>query len=358
MGYFRLILAAFVVVFHAWGTWEIPFGPPGRRFALYNFGGREAVGIFFIISGFYMSLILSDKYRGSLRIFYLNRFLRLFPTYWLVLALCLIFIPRHVAAIVEVLKTTATSAQAFFLFNNLFVFGSDLAFLVSALPGGLAWDPYTLSPTHNGSGLLVNMPIFTVGLELTFYLMAPFLVRSTRRAWVALALALAYHLAIVVLNRANIVYQYHLFPGCLLYFSLGILAHKIYSGPRRPLENRHYLAIVAAATTVLFIKPMLPNLLILIVPLVIPALFEATRSSRLDRFIGELSYPLYIVHYPVIKFFLERGIDRPNMRFLVLGTSLALALAIRLAFERPIERLRRRNLERLPPPEASPPLSG
>ena len=46
--------------------------------------GTEAVEIFFIISGFYMGLILRGKYEQrahSTRLFYQNRFLRLYPTY-------------------------------------------------------------------------------------------------------------------------------------------------------------------------------------------------------------------------------------------------------------------------------------
>ena len=50
-------------------------------------GGEIAVELFFIISGFYMSLILNEKYNtpDKILIFYKNRFLKLFPIYWTVL---------------------------------------------------------------------------------------------------------------------------------------------------------------------------------------------------------------------------------------------------------------------------------
>jgi peptidoglycan/LPS O-acetylase OafA/YrhL len=72
MGILRLFLASVVIVHD--GT----FGP----FKLIT--GAEAVALFFVISGFYMALILNKKYHNAF-LFYSNRFLRLYPTYALVL---------------------------------------------------------------------------------------------------------------------------------------------------------------------------------------------------------------------------------------------------------------------------------
>ena len=78
MGSLRLLLAISVLIAHS---------GPISGFSL--IGGIEAVEIFFIISGFYMALILNTKYVGvnSYYLFITNRFLRIFPTYWLVLLL-------------------------------------------------------------------------------------------------------------------------------------------------------------------------------------------------------------------------------------------------------------------------------
>lgn len=46
------------------------------------FSGEIAVISFYCISGFYMALVLNTKYSQlSISVFYLNRFLRLFPLY-------------------------------------------------------------------------------------------------------------------------------------------------------------------------------------------------------------------------------------------------------------------------------------
>lgn len=70
MGLIRVLLALFVVFEHS-NAFEIIKLP----------GGELAVKVFFIISGFYMTLILSTKYvgRGSYSLFISNRFFEIIP---------------------------------------------------------------------------------------------------------------------------------------------------------------------------------------------------------------------------------------------------------------------------------------
>lgn len=56
-------------------------------------GGPLAVQAFFIISGFYITLILNEKYvdvNNIYSLFISNRFLRLYPIYWSVLFLIIV----------------------------------------------------------------------------------------------------------------------------------------------------------------------------------------------------------------------------------------------------------------------------
>jgi len=81
MGLLRLILAIAVVIAHTNSIFGLKFT-----------GGLVAVETFFIISGFYMSMILDRKYtgKGSYILFLSNRFLRLYPMFWVVLLLIII----------------------------------------------------------------------------------------------------------------------------------------------------------------------------------------------------------------------------------------------------------------------------
>src|SRR6267154_1532992 len=78
MGLLRLIFALFVLIYHC-----------GQFDSIGFMQGPEAVQSFYIISGFYMGLILNEKYvtANSYKLFISNRFLRIFPTYWIVLVL-------------------------------------------------------------------------------------------------------------------------------------------------------------------------------------------------------------------------------------------------------------------------------
>ena len=79
MGILRFILAITVVIAHSSSVFGCNF-----------VGAQIAVQAFYIISGFYMALILNEKYvgvNGSYKLFISNRFLRLYPIYWTVLLL-------------------------------------------------------------------------------------------------------------------------------------------------------------------------------------------------------------------------------------------------------------------------------
>ena len=56
---------------------------------LIGFGGANAVEIFFVISGFYIAMILARSYSTNLG-FYKNRALRLYPIYYIICALVLV----------------------------------------------------------------------------------------------------------------------------------------------------------------------------------------------------------------------------------------------------------------------------
>src|SRR5262245_16144212 len=73
MGFFRLMLAVGVLASHS-----------DQLMGLGMITGRLAVKCFYVISGFYIAMILNEKYEPSRHgnvIFYQNRYLRLWPGY-------------------------------------------------------------------------------------------------------------------------------------------------------------------------------------------------------------------------------------------------------------------------------------
>src|SRR5713226_5516703 len=82
MGILRLLFALSVLISHS------------RQFFGYNIANPTiAVFSFFIISGFYMGLVLDKKYGVRSKFLFLsNRFLRIYPLYWLTLLIAFVLI--------------------------------------------------------------------------------------------------------------------------------------------------------------------------------------------------------------------------------------------------------------------------
>ena len=189
MGLFRLLLAAAVVIGHAVG--------PGA----WTLAGPLAVQMFFVISGFYMAMILETKYlaldRGVTR-FYLNRGLRLLPTYW---AIALAFI----IAATLLGKTVPWPGSWLVAISDVTLIGQDLiAFL-----------------EHD----ILIAPAWSIGMEIWFYLCAPWLVRwPTRWLIAAIAIGVCVNIAIVSAGFPFFPWRQRMPATEFIYFLFGILA--------------------------------------------------------------------------------------------------------------------------------------
>ncbi|HEX9956088.1 MAG TPA: acyltransferase family protein, partial [Fibrella sp.] len=193
MGLLRLLLATMVIFIHAG---HLPGFP--------TMGGSLAVQTFYMISGFYMALILNEKYVAkpqAYRLFLTNRVLRLLPIYYIAVSLTLLTATAMALTIgrpeLEFFRALgdnydrlSISAIAFIAFTNLTLIGQDwLSFLsIDPATGMLMFTSDFNQSTANLNSLLLVQPGWTISLELTFYLIAPFVVR--RSAWVLLLLIL------------------------------------------------------------------------------------------------------------------------------------------------------------------------
>ena len=93
MGTLRFILAMSVAYGHAGDFLGFPLIP-----------GDTAVQSFYAVSGFYMALVLNEKYRpgsSTYSLFISNRFFRLFPVYATVLCLTLVLGVCHIVFLIS-----------------------------------------------------------------------------------------------------------------------------------------------------------------------------------------------------------------------------------------------------------------
>jgi peptidoglycan/LPS O-acetylase OafA/YrhL len=300
MGCLRLILALAVAIAHLpmHHTWQVYLG----SHPIY------AVRGFFIISGFYMAMVLTERaeYQHIGR-FYVSRLLKLLPLYW---AVSLAALGLHPDAWRSFDLASYSPTMLVYLFGSLAtLFGSDTWVWLGFGPGGWsvapAFAPYATSPLS-----FAAVPqAWTLGLELLFYALAPFIVR--RRIVLLVGLVVASLAFRIVTGRYfglhGEPWNRSLFPSELIFFLLGVLAYR--ATPYLLALRSHGKAVLALAAVVVACRLWFATTLAegwLINPLqyvctaaALPLLFALTRRKEIDARLGTLSYPLYLVHIPL-----------------------------------------------------------
>jgi peptidoglycan/LPS O-acetylase OafA/YrhL len=293
-GAVRILLAVAVVVSHV------------SRFDI----GRLAVALFFLLSGYWITSLWERQ--GGVRrlpLFFLNRFLRIWPLYIVA------------ALLAGLLRGTDLPLTSYTLIG------------VASTPGpkplGVEWS---------------------LDVEAQFYLLLPLIAAVRPVALLVLPFAAGWWLY----GAYGIVTVAMYLPA----FAIGMLLYRRRAAPLRigPLVS---LFAFSALTAVLAALPQTRGMLwgdgpqimnvdlfamLWMLPLV-PYIAASLRrpSPPLDRHLGAFSYPLYLVHEPVIRHGVDHGWPKP----LWLVAGLALALLFYLLLDIPVEKARYRVLERL-----------
>jgi peptidoglycan/LPS O-acetylase OafA/YrhL len=158
-------------------------------------GGEAALQCFYLNSGFLISYILQNTAAcGNLRNFYLNRFLRIYPMYWAVALLTVMFyLLTFTLGIDHKLQTLLSlpfSAQLTLITTNIVLFGQDAIMFMGLRENGLAFFlDYRASSPQLWTFLLVPQA-WSLSVELTFYLCAPFILKNRTILYASLALSL------------------------------------------------------------------------------------------------------------------------------------------------------------------------
>jgi len=360
MGALRLWLAISVVVGHL-------------HFFGVMFPADLAVQCFYIISGFYMSLVLHTKYGASWTgtwVFYKNRYLRLAPTYWVVLILSAAvfsstgnFPYGTTGSLSPLFKALSEIEKLWICFVNVFIVGQDWTLFTSIheSTGSLQFAPDLVAAgKYRTCHLLVVPQAWTIALELQFYTLAPIVLRLRLQHKLALAIAsVALRLVLVYHGFKQDPWTYRFFPTELIFFLLGHFAYLLYNNGVVSAA-RGYLRGAAAILTVLIVTyPWVgaPGwhkqvLLYTMFTICIPGLFALTKTSKLDSMVGELSYPLYICHTLFLTaIWGEVGGLYDWHKALALVCCLGFSCLLVKYVERPLDRIRQRNLQAISPLE-------
>jgi peptidoglycan/LPS O-acetylase OafA/YrhL len=291
MGALRLFLALVVVSSHVRNDMLAPLELQMPWWATLGANGGYAVLEFYIISGFLISTALAKKYppgRAGLRAFYAGRVVRIFSLYWPIAVLCLIALPgawRRFAA-----------APLGHQISEVFLFGIDWNVLFALTRPAGQW-------TATIEGL---EPSWSLGAELAFYAMAPFLLRSRLLPVIVLLASLAVRVAAYAAFGPGSLYNYCFLPATLAFFMLGHFARLIAARYRR-LASPAAAAIASTVWLAMTLwQPIAPWdgprfwLTFVSFALMLPGLFALTARSTVLNRIGELSYPVYLLHPMVL----------------------------------------------------------
>lgn len=310
LGTFRFLLACLVVIAHLTGP------APGTGHL-----GTSAVFAFYVVSGFLITRVLNDVYafRGSA--FWANRWLRLFPAYYLVTGLTL--------PLILLFPDEAARYHRAWIFANE---AMDYVNHVTLVPLAINHGPLRIVP-----------PSWSVAVEVINYgVLWAFTARSVRNALFILALGAAYHLIALIYGLDF----YYAFYAALLPFACGALVHFV-----APCVSRYGIASVFLLGLHLVLTPIVtqePRLILYVsmaLSIVVVASVSRATPGRTDKFLGDLSYPIFLTHWLVGFCIVLVSGTSPGWTLLALsiaplvGLSWALAVGIDLV----IEPMRRSN---------------
>lgn len=283
MGYFRFVLSVLVCANHLWVIGGV---------------GRYAVFSFYILSGYLMTTIICERYGTSfagVRKYAANRLLRIYPTYLVALTfaiLALTIIGSDGAKAVDPNLSIPTTVKSWLM--NTTLIGLDFNIQDRTIP-----------------------PSWTLFVELLFYAAIPLLVRFGAKSiiiWVFMSIA--YH-AYFLLTATDAGLDWNSRYGEILAGSLGFslgCAARFFPCNVLRFNGATVTSVLGLTTcysiTVYFMLVGYNNsdwryistfgfyLTMAFSVLFIVNSINITQS-KLGKFLGDLSYPLYLSHIPI-----------------------------------------------------------
>lgn len=282
-GILRTVLALYVVLLHIFNIPTL---------------GNYAVSFFFLLSGFLMTLIMHNTYYFDVKgfkLFWLNRILRLYPIYFVVLVLSIIVILCNTEIILN---------KAMFLSNSISNWFQNITMLYFDIV------PHRIQPRMvPTSWALTN--------ELVFYFLISLGISKTfKRTLVWLLISISYYVFTYLYYNLD-TFRYSAIPASSLPFAMGAMVfwlQNYYANRIKRISNRSFILISLVSflffnlNAVYFSKmevfksfAIYINLLLSF--LTIWSLYNLKGNKRILKFdnsVGAYSYPIYLSHYFVV----------------------------------------------------------
>jgi peptidoglycan/LPS O-acetylase OafA/YrhL len=305
MGTLRTLFAIAVVFAHSLGNLLV--------------GGQNAVQLFYMISGFLISYVLVER-RAYPRMvsFYINRYLRLYPIYFVVAiftfaAFAITFGTDKELSFFEVYNKAPYAANIFLVASNITLIFQDWVMFAGVESNQLVFTTdFMRSEVVLYPALLVPQA-WTLGVELTFYFLAPFILFKIRIIIALLAASTLLRVYLIYIGLgAHDPWTYRFFPTELALFLLGALAHQVllplYKMKLSKIQIEKYsrkatysLVVITLVFSFIPVSEISKTAALFVLFLfMLPLTFIFQSNRGWDKWIGNLSYPIYIGHMFVI----------------------------------------------------------
>ena len=324
MGLLRLFLAIVVALGHYRITVMNALGERDSPFIFYFqiwLDAGHAVFLFYVISGFLISYGLENKYRllpQGLYRFYISRFTRIFPLYWFLSAVAL-----------SIAGLSYFSGRDFLdiLFGFILV-GSDWIVSFADYPN----EYYGVYPPYLNQA-------WSLGAELTFYLLAPLLFRSIKLCLVIFLISSVIRIFLVQKYGLHSTWTYHFFPAALMFFLLGHISRKVHEKLPLGSWSLAFIPLFIVFSYLGFGNPEFDNvyfyLYVFSMMMFLPYLFEKTKNSKILNFMGDLSYPLYLSHFLILVIYSPYAIKGVVGALIYIGICIVFSALLYQLVERP-----------------------
>ena len=332
-GLFRYGLAMLVVVGHLWSQ----LAPKAGTYAVFSF---------YMLSGYLMTYVIREVYGLSfsgMKRFLLNRFLRIYPLYWLVMVMTIVLL-LWVGSFSEGFIDPAVKIPSDFIhwLANIIIFG---------LASGV-------NTFHMSGERLVSVG-WSLHIELCFYVLM--VVVLVRRDWIILLwfIMSMFYTTWMVVQNYSWQDRYFTLAAASLPFSMGsgiylLLKHKItiFNDNKillifpivfmvHALSNRILYGGVSGSMGLGFYISLILSFFAL--QSLLSMNFDGSKLSVWDRFFANLSYPLFLTHV-IIGMMLSyvMSVDKGLVLFVsTLGVATFISIFLHQFIEKKVESIRR-----------------
>lgn len=312
LGSWRLLLAFFVAISHLYK--DMIHGP-----------AAYAVWGFFLLSGYLMTFVLTEKYgltKQGMRNYAINRFLRIYPPYAIACVLGAVTL-----AVLPKIGFDPVSLNPQFRFPAGSQEWLANVFMIALLPQ---------------SGLLVPVA-GALFVEIAAYALMPLF--ATSRAAAVLGVILAFLMNFQLgFDTQTFAPRYAGIATCMLPFAVGaLICH--YRHALRPISSPVYSVGAWLLFCLIWLPfPSFPWTYGLMISIILSAWVVISlaeiKTGWLDKWAGDLSYPIYLLHTTAGAWWMVRMGDGRSFKFFLaaFGTTVLLSILFVLVIDKPLQK--------------------